>query len=159
MLENVGVGKAKAINALFYVADEEAVGAWAFSTKHLDDFVLGSVDVLVFVDEDEPEFFAPMAGDGCGLAGDRIPQESESELFKVVEIQGAELAFGLGESLAELGGKTDQRGHLRANPVPVLSQGIEAVRRGEERAQESGLIEEGLKGFKAAGLFALGVLL
>ena len=74
-----------------------------------------------------------------------IPKQFQGELFQVVKIQNAISAFALGEFSTEFLRQLQQRGHVAANPIPVLGQRIAAAFCRHERMQKRGL---GKKNFK-----------
>src|SRR5439155_8998566 len=88
------------------------------------DFVLGRVDVLVFVHEYKAKLLAPLERNRSWLAGARAPKKSKGVLFEVVKVHHARFTFGLGKGLFELAGEFEQSRHLQTNPGPIFGQGV-----------------------------------
>src|SRR5581483_4645112 len=151
--EDVRIGEAEAVDALLDIADQETVGLWAFATEGLENGVLGVVDVLVFVDENETEFLAPLPRN-VGHS-----KHAKGVLFEVVEIHHAQFTFGVSEAGGELPGEAEQDEHLRTDPTPVLCQRIAGTIRADERMEKGRLIEEIVERLAPDSLLAAGPFL
>ena len=105
-----------------------------FTAQRLDDFILRGVDVLVFVHENEAQFFAPAFRRGRWFVRRKIPEQLQGELFQIVKIQDAVVALASGEAHGKFLRQPEQRRHVAANPVPILGQRVIAIfDRGERR--------------------------
>src|SRR5581483_6466172 len=153
VLEDVRIGEAEAVDALLDIADQETVGLWAFATEGLENGVLGVVDVLVFVDENETELLAPLPRN-VGHS-----KHAKGVLFEVVEIHHAQFTFGVSEAGGELPGEAEQDEHLRTDPTPVLCQRIAGTIRADERMEKGRLIEEIVERLAPDSLLAAGPFL
>jgi hypothetical protein len=116
--EDGGIGLAEAVDALFDVADEKAIAGWAGDGG--DDFILGVINVLVFVHENPLETGSAIAGGG----GVFVVEEFEGELFEVGEIDEASLAFELGELVSELFGDLEEEQADGAGEIPIFLEWI-----------------------------------
>ena len=81
-------------------------------------------------------------GDGRGLIGGEVPQQLQCELFEVMKVHDARLAFGLIETGGKLPRQMEQRRHRPTRPFPILGQRFGTFGRDSERREEGGFLEE-----------------
>ena len=112
------------------------------AAQRLDDFVLRGVDVLVFIHENESEFFAPAPGDFSRRAGFKIPEQLQGELLQIVKIQDAIGALAVGKSHPEFPRQPEQRRHVAAHPVPIFGQRVRSILDRGERGEKFRLVKE-----------------
>ena len=148
------VGQTKAIDALFYIAHEETVRFRTVASKRLDDFVLRGVDVLIFVHEHEPDFFAPLPGNRCWFVRAKIPEQLQGELLQIVKIQNPVVAFARRESRGKMLCQLQQRAHGTTYPIPILGKRVAVILDRGERIQKLGVGKKFLQWFAESGFFA-----
>src|SRR6266850_508027 len=124
VLENIGIREAEPVDALFDVTNQKAIRFGALATEGNDDFILSGIDILILIDENETQLSAPVMGRAGRLLGIIIPQETKRVLLEVVEINHAQFPLVLGEGLFKFLRQFQQRGHLPADPIPILREGI-----------------------------------
>src|SRR5690606_361570 len=124
-------------DALFDISDEETVRlrAWRAAERGEDE-VLGAVDVLVFVHEDEFDAPLPLARERRRGVGVVVPEEFDGELLEVGEIDDGGGAAGGGELVCELIEEVEHGEGVVPRPLPILLERVDSrVRVGEVFAE------------------------
>ena len=159
-LKQLRRGAAEAVDALFFIADEEQVGGVFLPAKGAEDGVLGLGDVLIFVGKDVFESRLHFAGD-CGFSvAVGAAEEVERELFHIVEVERFLLFFAFAESFLEVFGELKEGEDLPAALFPVLEQrrqaGLIFFFVQKQRFKKERVLEKFLEWFAGAGFLALG---
>ena len=119
-IENLGVGKAKAINRLLQVADKEQV--FSRPADRAEDLVLNPADILVFIHhhlgEARGDFFRRLGG-GSVNAG----QKADRQMLKIRKIQGVDAGLCAAELVFQLLHHREQGSHP-ARGIPKIRKNL-----------------------------------
>ena len=119
-IENLGVGKAKAINRLLQVADKEQV--FSRPADRAEDLVLNPADILVFIHhhlgEARGDFFRRL-GRGSVNAG----QKADRQMLKIRKIQGVDAGLCAAELVFQLLHHREQGSHP-ARGIPKVRKDL-----------------------------------
>src|SRR5439155_26077201 len=118
LAEDFWVGEAEPIDALLNVADQKTIRLCVLAAESDKDRILGAVDVLALIHENEPQPLLPLPGNRA------VAQQAKRKLFQVGKINTTQFTLRFAEGGAELARQPQQCADVWPGPLPILKQGV-----------------------------------